>query len=51
LSNISAQYYGNSGDYWRIANCNNIQPPSYIIYVGDSLAIPAPVGAARTVGY
>lgn len=41
LSSISAQYYGSSGDYWRIANCNNIQPPNYVIYVGDSLAIPA----------
>ncbi|MCB9420967.1 MAG: LysM peptidoglycan-binding domain-containing protein [Ardenticatenaceae bacterium] len=41
LSNIAARYYGSSGDYWRIANCNNIYPPNYIIYVGDVLAIPA----------
>jgi nucleoid-associated protein YgaU len=41
LSNIAAQYYGSSGDYWRIANCNNIQPPNYVIYVGDNLAIPS----------
>jgi nucleoid-associated protein YgaU len=41
LGNIAAQYYGNSGEYWRIANCNNVQPPNYIIYAGDVLAIPA----------
>lgn len=41
LSAIAGQFYGVSSEYWRIANCNNILPPSYAIYVGDSLAIPA----------
>lgn len=41
LSSIAADFYGGGNFYWRIANCNNILPPGYVIYVGDVLNIPA----------
>jgi len=43
LRTIAEHYYGNGNEYWRIANCNNVLPPNYTIYVGDTLSIPARV--------
>jgi nucleoid-associated protein YgaU len=43
LSDIAAHYYGNRGEYWRIALCNNVFPPSYCINANDVLDIPARV--------
>jgi nucleoid-associated protein YgaU len=40
LYSIAGHYYGAGGEYWRIARCNNIQPPNYVVYVGDRLNIP-----------
>jgi nucleoid-associated protein YgaU len=40
LGSIASAHYGNSGEYWRIAHCNNIPAPNYVIYVNQSLNIP-----------
>ncbi len=40
LGSIANFYYNNGGEFWRIANCNNILGPNYVIYAGQVLAIP-----------